>query len=113
MAAAGGCLRDIFICPHRPDEACACRKPKPGMIQQARERYDIELGTSIMVGDSARDILCGRNAGCGATVLVLTGNGPTAEQELIAQGVRPTAVVSDLFDAAQAILSGRLIVDPC
>lgn len=42
---------DIFICPHRPDENCSCRKPKTGMVDQALEKYDIDINSSVVIGD--------------------------------------------------------------
>lgn len=104
VADAGGRIFDIFFCPHRPDENCQCRKPKPGLILHACRRYGIDPAEGVMVGDSAKDILCGRNAGCGATVLVQTGNGVRAEKELLEQRIRPDAVVDDLLGAARFIL---------
>ena len=59
----GGIIRDIFFCPHRPDGNCDCRKPKPGLILQAAEDFDIELGASWMVGDGIRDVEAGKRAG--------------------------------------------------
>lgn len=44
-------IDDIFICPHRPDENCNCRKPSVGMIEQAMDKYDIDLSRSVLVGD--------------------------------------------------------------
>lgn len=107
VADAGGRIDDILFCPHRPDENCACRKPKPGMILQAQRRYGFDLADTIMIGDSAKDILSGRNAGCGGTILVQTGNGPTALEELRLQGVAPDFIAADLLDAARLILSQK------
>lgn len=104
---AGGRIHDIFFCPHRPDEGCDCRKPKPGMILQAQQRYGIDLSATIMIGDNAKDILCGRAAGCGATILVRTGNIAAAEQQLAELNVQPDGVARDLRDAAGMILAGR------
>ena len=101
----GGKITDIFFCPHTPDEGCCCRKPEPGLIRQACDKYAIELSKTVMVGDSAKDILCGKAAGCGRTVLVQTGNGRTACDILSKKGVYPDAVVSDLLDAAHWIMS--------
>lgn len=55
---------DIFLCPHSQDENCDCRKPKPGMLIKAAEKYNIDLKRSFMVGDRASDISAGRQAGC-------------------------------------------------
>lgn len=108
VAEAGGRIFDIFYCPHRPDEACECRKPAPGMILQATSRHQIEPAAAIMIGDNTKDIVCGRSAGCGATILVRTGSGLKAEKELAEKGIQPTAVADDLTDAAEMILSGRM-----
>lgn len=105
VAAAGGHIEDIFFCPHRPDENCVCRKPRPGLIRQAVQRYGIDPTASMMIGDNAKDILCGRNAECGSTMLVQTGNGRTAEQILKEKQIIPDYVVSDLLHGAQLILS--------
>jgi len=54
LAAQGARIDDIFYCPHGRDE-CACRKPKTGMVEQAREKWDIDLAGSLMIGDSDKD----------------------------------------------------------
>ncbi|BBO89238.1 D-glycero-beta-D-manno-heptose 1,7-bisphosphate 7-phosphatase [Desulfosarcina ovata] len=105
VAEHGGRITDIFFCPHRPDENCDCRKPKPGLIERARERYAIDLSRAVMVGDSAKDILAGKAAGCGRTVLVQTGNGPTAMRTLEEAGQRPDHIAADLAAAADWILA--------
>jgi D-glycero-D-manno-heptose 1,7-bisphosphate phosphatase len=108
VAEAGGRVFDIFYCPHRPDDACDCRKPAPGMIMQAVMRHHIDPAGAIMIGDNVKDIACGRDAGCGATILVRTGSGLKAEKELALKGIQPTAVADDLANAAEMILSGQL-----
>jgi D-glycero-D-manno-heptose 1,7-bisphosphate phosphatase len=54
-----GKLKDIFYCPHMPDDDCDCRKPAPGLILRAQSKYSIDLADAVMVGDSHRDIECG------------------------------------------------------
>jgi len=54
----------IEMCPHRQDEACSCRKPKPGMLIKASQRHDIDLKRSFIVGDRASDIAAGEAVGC-------------------------------------------------
>jgi D-glycero-D-manno-heptose 1,7-bisphosphate phosphatase len=56
-------ITDIMFCPHRPEQNCFCRKPKPGMILSASNKYDIDLKKSFLVGDNITDIQAGRNAG--------------------------------------------------
>lgn len=96
----GGKIRDIFFCPHTPEEVCICRKPKPGLIYRARKKYQIDLERSAMVGDSAKDIECAKNAGCRYAILVKTGNGMKAENRLTEKAIYPDFVAQDLLDAA-------------
>ena len=100
----GGIIKDIFYCPHMPTAGCNCRKPAPGLIFQAKEKYDIDLQNSCMVGDSAKDIECAKNAGCGLSVLVKTGNGEKAKQLLSDKDISPDFVAENLFDAAKWII---------
>ena len=104
ISAHGGVIRDIFFCPHTPEEGCDCRKPAPGLIFQARDRYGIDLASAVMVGDNAKDMECARNAGCGKAVLVKTGNGLSAEGELSEKRIFPDHVAEDLLAAARWIL---------
>ncbi len=62
----------IEVCPHRQDEGCPCRKPRPGLLRSAAARLGIDLTQSFMVGDRGHDILAGRAAGC-YTILVDRG----------------------------------------
>ncbi|MBW1746407.1 MAG: HAD-IIIA family hydrolase [Deltaproteobacteria bacterium] len=73
--SGGGEIKDIFYCPHIPEDRCDCRKPEPGLIHRAQKTYNIDLANSVMAGDSVKDIMCARNAGCGHSILVKTGNG--------------------------------------
>ncbi len=104
---AGGKIKDIFFCPHMPDQGCTCRKPRPGLILQAAEKYGIDLTNSCMVGDSVKDMECAENAGCGARVLVKTGNGEKAARILKKRAVQPDCICKDLMAAAEWI-SGNL-----
>ena len=83
LGEKGAFVDDIFYCPHHPDKGfegevpelkfdCECRKPKTGMIEEAVEKYNIDLSKSYMVGDSTMDLEMARNAGI-KSVLVNTG----------------------------------------
>jgi D-glycero-D-manno-heptose 1,7-bisphosphate phosphatase len=100
----GGRIDDIFYCPHVPADHCDCRKPKPGMLHSAREAYPIDLASSIMIGDSVRDIACARNARCGRVILVKTGYGIEAEKRLSREGISADYIAEDLYDAAGWII---------
>ncbi|MDF2621829.1 MAG: family hydrolase [Xanthobacteraceae bacterium] len=54
----------IMACMHDDADNCACRKPRPGMLLEARDRFDLDLAGSFMVGDRWRDVETGHNAGC-------------------------------------------------
>lgn len=102
----GGRIRDIFFCPHAPSDQCDCRKPKPGLILKARDIYGLALSETAMVGDKAIDIECGRNAGCGRSLLVRTGHGEEAARQLAERGAPVDYLADDLYDAVRYLLSG-------
>jgi D-glycero-D-manno-heptose 1,7-bisphosphate phosphatase len=74
LEKAGGRIDAIYYCPHRPDENCSCRKPKTGMIEDAKKDFTIDLAASYMIGDATRDVQLAINAGC-TSILVETGKG--------------------------------------
>ena len=104
VRSGGGEIKDIFYCPHMPEDECNCRKPEPGMILQAQRKHSIDLVDAVMVGDSYRDMECGINAGCGKTVLVKTGIHANTTERLAEKGIVPDYVAEDLLDAANWII---------
>lgn len=75
LGEGGAYIDDIFVCPHHPDigflgevvaykKECDCRKPKPGLLLRAAEKYNIDIEESWMIGDSYSDIQAGQAAGC-------------------------------------------------
>lgn len=99
VSAAGGRVDDTFICPHAPQENCDCRKPKPGLLLQARERYSLDLSSSIFIGDAVSDLQAAENAGIGVRILVRTGRGENQLHLPEADRLRPFLVFDTLFDA--------------
>jgi len=67
-------ILDVFFCPHGPDSNCDCRKPKPGMFNQAKNKYGIDMENSWMIGDKEADIQAANSAGILNTVLVKSGH---------------------------------------
>ena len=53
----------VYVCPHKPEEQCKCRKPQPGLLLKAAKEYNIDLENSIMIGDTDKDTEAGLNAG--------------------------------------------------
>jgi len=107
VAENGGEIKDVFYCPHMPSDGCDCRKPEPGLIYQAREKYGIDLSESVMVGDSAKDIECAHRAGCGRAVLVKSGLHNGVEDELKTRRIRVDYVAKDLHEAAGWIIENH------
>lgn len=70
----GGEVGLIVYCPHGPDEGCACRKPKPGMLQTIANHYGADLAQCWFVGDSLGDLQAAQ-AVDSQPVLVKTGKG--------------------------------------
>lgn len=89
-------LDDVFVCAHDDPDRCACRKPEPGLLLEAASRWEVELRSSVMIGDRWRDVEAGRRAGC-ATVLVSRGY----EEK---PATRPDHVAGSLRDAVPWIL---------
>jgi D-glycero-D-manno-heptose 1,7-bisphosphate phosphatase len=103
VQAAGGQLDGIFVCPHRPDEGCDCRKPNPGLLHQIAARFSCEPGHLLVIGDSIRDLEAAQSVDA-TPILVRTGNGRWSEKLL--SGNSPVRVFDDLADAARAMING-------
>ncbi len=103
LAAEGASVDGIYICPHGPDQACDCRKPLPGMANQAMAEFGFDPKTSLMIGDKAADIGLGQAIGA-KTILVRTGWGADSEK---AGDCAPDAVVDDLTAAVAWIEANK------
>jgi len=67
-------ILDTFYCPHGPESTCNCRKPRPGMIIEAKDKHNISMKDSWMIGDSESDIKAANAAGISKTILVRSGH---------------------------------------
>ena len=90
-------IEKTYVCPHKPQDNCECRKPKTKLIKDAEKEFDIDLNKSFMIGDKKIDIQMGHNAGC-KSILVLTGNGMKEKENSSAD-----YTAKDLVDAAKWI----------
>lgn len=80
VTAAGGQTLPWYVCTHRAEDGCRCRKPKPGLLEQARRDLGFDPIDTVFVGDGSRDVDAAVAAGC-RPFLVLTGKGETAAME--------------------------------
>lgn len=71
----GASVDAVYVCPHRPEERCACRKPSGEMLLRASRELGVSLADSYLVGDRLQDVRAGRQAGC-TTILVRSGHPP-------------------------------------
>ena len=92
-----------YLCPHTPNEGCACRKPAPGMLLRAAEELGLALVGSYAIGDAVSDIQAAQRAGVRG-ILVLTGRGTEQASLLEAQDLSGCPVMTDLSAAVDYIL---------
>jgi D-glycero-D-manno-heptose 1,7-bisphosphate phosphatase len=97
-ASHGAIITGIRVCPHRPEEACDCRKPRPGMLLDLAREYQVDLSAAYMIGDAPSDIAAGQAAGC-RTILVLSGRTQLDHPEL--RSHPPMHIAANLLDAAR------------
>ena len=101
----------FYFCPHHPNATiekyrinCECRKPKPGMLYQAADEFNIDMSRSYMIGDRISDIIAGATAGC-KTILLETGmhNEKPIESDAMDLTIKPDFTCSNLTEAIKII----------
>jgi len=104
IGQSGGRIERLVYCPHGPDDACACRKPRPGLYQQLACELGRSLDRTPVIGDSPRDLEAAVAVGA-QPILVRTGKG----DQTYLNGRYPagTRVYRDLATAANALLNER------
>lgn len=112
VAEAGGKIDDIFLCPHRPDENCGCRKPKPGLLLQAAAKYQLNLEQTIFIGDAVTDYQAARAAQCNS-ILVKSGRQAQQLESLVESYLQTNReavcpeIVDNLSVAVERIISNH------
>ena len=105
VAAEGGRVDRLVVCPPGPDDGCNSRKPRPGLLNRLARHYGITLEGVPVVGDSLRDLLAAARAGA-TPVLVRTGNGMETSRRLPAE-LRGIRTYDDLAAFAAATLDNN------
>lgn len=106
IEAGGGSLAGIFFCPHRPEDNCECRKPRPGLMRQIEAHFGTSLRNVPVIGDSYRDLEAAWSVDARA-ILVRTGNGVATEGRLTAEA--SVEVYPDLAAVATALITGKQV----
>lgn len=98
-------ILECYYCPHHLEKGigiykaeCECRKPNPGMLKEAMQKYDIDIKNSFMVGDKGSDLEAGKNAGV-QSILVRTGYG----EQIVDKYKEKYPVAEDLLEVAEII----------
>ena len=107
LSEHGGQIDAVFYCPHGPDDGCDCRKPKPGLLHEIGERFQVDLKNVYFIGDTISDMKAAAAGGV-KPVLVRTGKGESTERLLEEYGFSHVPVYLDLSAAVDSILSGAL-----
>lgn len=98
-------LDGIYYCPHKPEDDCACQKPKIGLLLRAKEEHDLNLAECYVVGDTGgSDMLAASKAGT-KMVLVRTGwgEGSITKYRNHWMGIEPDYIAKDLVEAVEWI----------
>ena len=101
VAEKGGLISAIYYCPHGPDDACNCRKPRPGLLLDFASDYLTDLSDVPVIGDSLRDLQAASVVGA-LPILVRTGKG---EKTLLYNPQLTTLVFENLYEAAKFIIA--------
>lgn len=106
----GAHLDSTYYCPHHPEfgppkyrKDCSCRKPKPGMLEKAAKRFNLDLKKCCIIGDKVEDIKLAHNVGAKG-ILVLTGYGRRSKSKKI----DPNHTAKDLYHAVKWILKEEI-----
>jgi D-glycero-D-manno-heptose 1,7-bisphosphate phosphatase len=102
LTRIGGRVDGVYICPHRPEDECPCRKPAPGMLLDAARDLGIDLANSVLIGDALSDILAAQAAGV-TPILVRTGRGQTQQHALARAGSDHILVVPNVAAAIEQL----------
>lgn len=100
LRAEGIAIREWYVCPHQPEDGCACMKPGPEFVLRAQRAYGLDLGRSFAIGDHPHDACTGSEHGVFGLYL-LTGHGGRHLADLPME--KP--VFHRILDAAEWILS--------
>lgn len=103
-------FNDVYICPHRHDEGCSCRKPNTGMLIEAQQKHELTLENCVVVGDRWSDIVAAAKVGS-IKILVKTGAGKSSLNEHFDKlnDVNIDYIANDFKDAISWLYSNYIL----
>ena len=101
VAELGGHLAEFYVCPHDRDEGCGCRKPDPGLLDQADRTLAVDWEASFLVGDSDSDIRAG--AARGVTTVKVAGRGEAIADHYAADLPEAVAWILDRLEGGSPV----------
>lgn len=96
----GGAVEEVFYCVHKDEDNCDCRKPKPGLLEKAAKKYNIDPKKTYFIGDAPKDVMAGKRIGC-RTILVLSG--VSSREDMERWPDKPDHVFNNLLEAVKWI----------
>lgn len=101
----GGHVDGVYMCPHKPDDGCSCRKPKPGLLFQAAIELSLDIQSSWMIGDAWSDVQAGQLARVRQAVLLKTGRGEEQISQSRPEDIKNHLIFDNLPLAFDAIIT--------
>ena len=108
LEVGGGSLDGIYFCPHHPDDRCLCRKPHPGLIQQATQELDIKVGQSYLVGDKTIDMKLANNVKSKGVLVKTSQFSKEALEAIGRKDIHVAFVASNFSEATNWIIEDAL-----
>ena len=78
-----GPFEGFFVCPHAPEDACECRKPKPKLILDAARALGVASGCCVVVGDRESDVRGGAQRRRDSVRSMVQTGSPTSSREAV------------------------------
>lgn len=105
----GARVEAVAYCPHRQDQDCPCRKPRPALLLRLARQHGVDLKRAVLIGDALTDIEAGAAVGC-KTILVLSGRGREQLAQALAAGTTGFTIAWDLAGATDLVLENMTAV---
>jgi D-sedoheptulose 7-phosphate isomerase len=116
LEESGARVDAVYYCPHRPDQNCTCRKPRPGLLEAAARDWRLDLTRSILIGDSESDLQAARMSNCRAIFVSSHKNDSresSARMDSEVPTVRETSTLASIVHSLMQLLPMELKAKGC